>query len=196
MGAATYRLKLQPVAIVTEIAAAVATDDALVVNLAGAFSRGVSAPGVSPLGTASIVAFQQICDSRGQLVAGGAFGLGVLGAGPIVGVQDHPHRVGGGVFVAPAHLVHLSGVEQVAVLVVALPGRSGVNLSRRVCRVSCGAVPSRNTQLSGPLVSILSQGCRAVFVRLGTLLAHWGFRPSGVRLLRRRVAASRYKLCH
>src|SRR5271156_4190561 len=58
----------------------------------------------------------------------GAFGVGVHGDRAVVGGQDHPQVVGGGVFVAPAHLVHLGGVEQVAVLVVGFTGRSAVDV--------------------------------------------------------------------
>jgi hypothetical protein len=65
-----------------------------------------------------------------------------------------------------------------------------VNPGRTVHSVSCGAVPSRNAQLNGPLVFTLSQDCRAVFVRLGTLLAQRGFgrRPTapGGRVPRKR----------
>ena len=123
--AATYGLKLQPIAILIETAAAVLTDDALVGGLAGAFGCAVSAPGVSPLGAALVVACPAVCHDRGELVGIGAFGVGVHGERAVVVGQDHPQAVGGGVFVASAQLVHLGGVEQVAVLVVGFTGRSG-----------------------------------------------------------------------
>jgi hypothetical protein len=50
----------------------------------------------------------------------GAFSLDVHGERTVVVGQDHPQAVGGGVFVAAAHLVYLGSVEQVAVLVVGL----------------------------------------------------------------------------
>src|SRR5271168_2208354 len=79
----------------------------------------------------------------------GAFGVGVHGDRAVVGGQDHPQGVGGGVFVAPAHLVHLGGVEQVAVLVVGFTGRSAVDVDvvafatarhRDVCHGAAGCV--------------------------------------------------------
>jgi hypothetical protein len=115
--AATDGLKLQPVAIVTETTVAAVTDDALVGGLGGAFSGDVLAPGVSPLGAALVVAFQQVChDREQQLLALAAFGVGVHGTGVVVLGQDHPQKVGSSAFVAATHLVHLGGAEQVAVL--------------------------------------------------------------------------------
>lgn len=45
MGAVTYGLKFQPVAVVSETAATVVTDDALAVGRAGTFGFAVAAPG-------------------------------------------------------------------------------------------------------------------------------------------------------
>jgi hypothetical protein len=50
-----------------------------------------------------------------------------------------------------------------------------VNPSLTVRRVSPGAIASSNTQVSGSFVSTVSTDCRAVFARLGTLLAQRGF---------------------
>jgi hypothetical protein len=69
MGAATDGLKLQSVAIVTETAAAVVTDDALVVSLAGAFGFAGAAPGFPAMCAALVVACQHVCHDRGQTVA-------------------------------------------------------------------------------------------------------------------------------
>jgi hypothetical protein len=88
--AATYGLKLLPIAILTKTAAAVLADDVLLGGLAGAFGRAVSPPGVSQLGAALVVACQQICHNRGQPVGIGAFGVGVRGMGAVVVGQDRP----------------------------------------------------------------------------------------------------------
>jgi hypothetical protein len=56
-----------------------------------------------------------------------------------------------------------------------------VKPSPTVHRVSRGAIASWNAQFSGWFVSTLSTDCRAVFARLGTLLAQRGVWSSGVR---------------
>ena len=56
-----------------------------------------------------------------------------------------------------------------------------VNPSLTVHRVSLGAIPSSNAQVSGWFLSAVSTECRAVFARLGALLAQRGFSSLGVR---------------
>jgi hypothetical protein len=67
--AATDELKLQPIAIVTEAAATVVTDDAVVGGFAGAFGGGVLAPGVPAMYAALIIARQRVCHDWGKMVA-------------------------------------------------------------------------------------------------------------------------------
>jgi hypothetical protein len=68
-----------------------------------------------------------------------------------------------------------AGVPTIADWLGAAADRWCVNPNRTVRRVSRGAIASSNVQVSGPLVSTMSMECRAVFARLGTLLAQRGF---------------------
>jgi hypothetical protein len=102
--------------------------EALVGGVPGVFGGGVLAPGVLACAAALSVAFQQRGHDGVSVFGGGAFGLGVHGAGSVVVGQDHAEVVGGGVFGAAAQLVDVAVVEHVAVFVVGFAGLTGVRV--------------------------------------------------------------------